>query len=88
MGKELPKCIRCGLCCLVCICDIGEEAEDGLCKYLSTDGDIANCSRISDEGVTSLLTGGCFIRLNKDLYEAHVKTYYNDRYEVLRARKK
>ena len=43
----MTVCIRCGTCCLSCPCsDKAKLDKNGICVYLSFDGDIASCNLI------------------------------------------
>jgi len=62
MAVEWPKCIRCGVCCIVATCSMGKiDKKTGICSYLT----------IHKEGHTSCkyieqhenpFSRGCFLR--------------------------
>ncbi len=62
------KCKRCGLCCIITPCDIGEEDIDGSCKYLVTDENTYSCKLLlENEAVDNQihLNLGCSLEGNK-----------------------
>ena len=76
---ENPKCIRCGVCCLVAECGLVDEtSEDGTCLYLTIHKEgYTSCKYIKENGNT--FGGGCFMRSKislKGVYE-----YYKDQAE-------
>jgi len=66
-----PKCIRCGVCCILAPCGAGETSDEtGLCSYLTVyEEGYTSCKHIEKYG--NLFTGGCFLRSNKEMYELH-----------------
>ncbi len=71
---ESPKCIRCGVCCIVASCGISDEApDDETCSHLTIYKEgYTSCKYIEENG--NIFAGGCFIRrkvLKEAVYEHH-----------------
>ena len=71
--ETLPPCTRCGLCCIVVCCGLGEEADDGICKELVVHEDLTTSCRIAE--TLPFIGGGCSPRITKGVYEIHMKFY-------------
>lgn len=64
MRKKLPKCIRCGLCCIAAPCSPNER---GVCEYLSINDDLTTTC-MSKTAVENLVGIGCVIRGPRSSY--------------------
>lgn len=81
LGRN-PDCTRCGMCCMVAVCDFGEyvpRGPSGECGYLWVDENdqaVCNCA----EAVEAYVGSGCnFMRDSwSDLYLLHINEYNID----------
>jgi hypothetical protein len=70
-SKSVPRCIRCGICCISGICDFGyQESESDICQYLKFDkAGKATCLRMVEVKVKIALGcgTGCVLRTERSL---------------------
>ncbi len=72
INNNYISCQRCGLCCLTCCCNYGEEGEDGYCLFLRITGNIATCLLMEKQNKTPKdlgMTGGCILRKIPETFE-------------------
>jgi len=88
----MPKCINCGLCCIVKSCAIGEghEDENGFCEYLQLceSGKIL-CKKMleGDEAALNMINGDCILLCDETLYNMYKETYKDNLEFFIRTQK-
>lgn len=73
---ELPKCIRCGVCCVNGTCSKGiKDTDTDICIYLEIyDHNKTSCKLMKEKGPSALnMDIGCHLRTLPDKYNY----YYN-----------
>jgi len=66
------ECVRCGMCCIIAPCGVGEEI-DGVCEHLVVCEDLTTkCKIIKTLG---FIGSGCLIRSSSTLLKIHEETY-------------
>lgn len=73
---KLPKCIRCGACCVSGICTHGiKDTNTDICIYLKMhDYNKTSCKLMKEKGPGALnMDIGCYLRTLPDIYNY----YYN-----------
>ena len=69
----IPKCIRCGVCCLLGPCELGKVNYNGICIYLTYDGERTSCLLVSKGVMPYFIGSGCFFRENEDIYNSAIE---------------
>ncbi len=67
-----PTCIRCGMCCLIAPCGLGEEIN-GVCKHLVVNEDLTTECKIIN--IIGFIGSGCIIRSNVEIFKLHEEMY-------------
>lgn len=80
MEDEYIQCIRCGLCCITGTCNVGEEGDDYICKYLYYNERGLACCRLLEEGDVEpedigINGSGCVLQKLHDQYQYYMTTY-------------
>jgi hypothetical protein len=73
---KLPKCIRCGVCCVSGTCPHGiKDINTDICIYLELHGhNKTSCKLMKEKGPSELnMDIGCYLRTLPDIYNY----YYN-----------
>jgi len=79
------KCIRCGICCISGVCDLGHENEEtGVCEFLEIYPDkTTSCRKVkNDEHPVISIGKGCVIRQWPEVYK-NFKLLFEERKENL-----
>ena len=67
-----PKCIRCGVCCIIDPCSIAQMDKSGICSFLTIHKEgYTSCKYIEEHG--NPFSGGCLLRRYPELYEKYKK---------------
>lgn len=85
--SDRPACTRCGMCCLLGSCGIGEENGFGICEELVIHDDLTTSCRIIDK--TSFKGTGCALKQMSCIAKLYTETYDIDemKREILKLKK-
>lgn len=83
----LPKCSRCGMCCIVAPCAFSEVDNNDVCIYLTVNEDDTTICNNKHANV-AFVGSGCFLMKYsmKEVYNLHMEFYsVNERKQEIKA---
>lgn len=75
---NLPKCTRCGICCISGECEFGSLDSEGFCKYIEFHLLEAHCVLIDQHAILKQDVGvgkGCVLKACPEAYEMYREQY-------------